>query len=98
MDLMLMILTLAVIIGPGWGVYTHQQLMSEKDLFWQKLIEKQAEIHGQQLRLALDRLHSITVATRYQTCISALPEKQRWAELQKGGYCEQVARQGLIPP
>jgi hypothetical protein len=109
MDVVLMVAVVAVVGGPAVGFYLHKKEMREQaEMFLtqlkqqaernQRTLRDQDELSYKQIAAMLQSVRELTVAARYQACISALPEKQRWAELQRGGYCDQMARQGVIPP
>jgi formylmethanofuran:tetrahydromethanopterin formyltransferase len=38
------------------------------------------------------------ISQRYFACILSVPQDDRWKELQRGGYCDQISRTGTAPP
>ena len=109
MDVVLMLAVIAVVAGPAVGFYMHRLEIAALTSFFleqlktqaernQRTIRDQEEMNYKQISAILQSMRDLQVSTRYHACIVALPEKQRWAELQRGGYCDQLARQGIIPP
>lgn len=109
MDVVLMLAVIAVVAGPAVGFWLHRMEVRELTEFFlgqlraqadrnQKTIRDQEDMNYKQISAILQSMRDLQVSTRYHACIVALPEKQRWNELQRGGYCDQLARQGIIPP
>lgn len=99
MDLIAMGVVVALVVAPFIAFKYHREEVQSLNDYWTKHTQSQSEVHYKQLSAVLQSIREISFATKYQTCINAIPEKQRWDELRQGanGTCYNLARQGFPP-
>lgn len=85
MDLIAMAVVVALVVSPFIAFDYHRAEIEKRDDAWSKVLQSREDQYYKQLAEVLRATREITIVTRYQTCVMALPEKQRWNELQKGG-------------
>lgn len=98
MDVVLMILAVAVVVGPLFAFHRYQVETAAIHEHYAKLIAKITDRHEEEVRYLTKQMSLLVTVQRFSACLNIFPIDKRAQQLEKGSYCEQVANYGIIPP